>query len=177
MAITRQQKQEQITDLSNQIREAKTVVFANFTWVTVEAAKKIRAELRENGASMKVIKKKLIQIAAKDVFGVEVSEDQLPGQIAVVCSNEELVAGPKIMKKFWKDFSIRLTWWIFEEKVLTEAQAIELAELPSKEELIAKMLWSFMSPIQGFYSANKAVLSGFARVLDAHREKLEARAS
>jgi len=173
MAITKQQKEEQLSGLINQIREAKSTVFVEFSKITVEAAKTIRKELRESWASMKVIKKTLIKKAVKDTFDIEVWDDQLNGQIAVICSNEELVSGPKIMKKYSKNLEIKLTWGIFEEKLLTQAQTQELADMLSKEELIAKMLWSFMSPIQGFYSANKAVLSGFARVLDGHRENLE----
>ena len=173
MAITKQQKVDQLAELSNQIRESKSVVFAQFSWVSVEAAKKIRKDLREQWATMRVIKKTLIKIAAKDVFWAEISDDSLQGQIAVICSNDEIVSGPKVIKSYSKDLDIKLTWWIFEEKVLSQAQAQELADMLSKDHLIAKMLWSMMAPIQWFYSANKAVLSGFARVLDWHRENLE----
>lgn len=171
--ITRQQKIDQLTELSNQLRESKSVVFAEFKWVTVEAAKKIRKDLREQWATMRVIKKTLIKIAAKDVFWAEVTDDLLQGQIAVICSNDEVVSGAKVIKKYSKELDIKLTWWLFESQVLNKSQAQELADMLSKEELIAKMLWSFMAPIQWFYSANKAVLSGFARVLDGHRENLE----
>jgi len=173
MAITKQQKAEQLSELSNQLREAKSIVFAQFSWVSVEAAKKIRKDLRDKWAAMKVIKKTLIKLAAKDVFWLDISDDLLPWQIAVICSNDEIVWWPKVIKSFSKDFDIKLTWWIFEEKILDKAQAKELADMLSKEELIAKMLWSMMAPIQWFYSANKAVLSWFARVLDWHRENLE----
>ena len=173
MATTKQQKEQQLSELINQIREAKSTVFVEFSKITVESAKAIRRDLRESWASMRVIKKTLIKRAVKETFDVEVWDEQLNGQIAVICSNEEIVSGPKIMKKYSKDLEIKLTWGIFEEKLLSQAQALELANMLSKEELIAKMLWSFMSPIQWFYSANKAVLSGFARVLDWHRENLE----
>jgi large subunit ribosomal protein L10 len=149
------------------------VVFAQFSWVSVENAKKIRSDLREAGATMKVIKKTLIKISAKETFWIDINEESLQWQIAVICSNDEIVSGPKTIKKFSKDLDIKLTWWIFEEKFLNKAQAQELADMLSKEELIAKMLWSMMAPVQWFYSANKAVLSGFARVLDGHRENLE----
>ena len=173
MAITKQQKNDQLADLSNQIREAKSVVFAQFSWVSVEDAKKIRRSLSEQWAKMKVIKKTLIKIAAKETYGIEIPEESLQWQITVICSNEEIVAGPKIIKGFSKDLDLKLTWWIFEEKLLSQSQAKELADMLSKDQLIAKMLWSMMAPIQWFYSANKAVLSGFARVLDGHRENLE----
>ena len=173
MAITKQQKIDQLADLSNQIRESKSVVFAQFSWVSVENAKKIRKDLRESWATMKVIKKTLIKIAAKETFWAEISDESLQGQIAVICSNDEIVSGPKVIKKYSKDLDIKLTWWIFEEKLLSKSQAQELADMLSKEELIAKMLWSMMAPVQWFYSANKAVLSGFARVIDWHRENLE----
>ena len=173
MAITKQQKNDQLADLSNQIREAKSVVFAQFTWVSVEDAKKIRKDLREQWAVMKVIKKTLIKLAAKEVHWIEISDESLQGQIAVICSNNEIVWWPKVIKSFSKGLDIKLTWWIFEEKALSQAQAQELADMLSKDQLIAKMLWSMMAPIQWFYSANKAVLSGFARVLNGHRENLE----
>ncbi|MCD5382528.1 50S ribosomal protein L10 [Candidatus Gracilibacteria bacterium] len=173
MAITKQQKIDQLSELSNQIREAKSVVFAQFSGVSVEKAKKIRRSLAEQGAKMKVIKKTLIKIAAKEVYGLELSDESLQGQIAVICSNDEIVGGPKVIKSFSKDLDIKLTGGIFEEKELSKAQAQELANMLSKDQLIAKMLGSMMAPIQGFYSANKAVLSGFARVLDGHRENLE----
>ena len=173
MAITKQQKIDQLSELSNQIREAKSVVFAQFSWVSVEKAKKIRRSLAEQWAKMKVIKKTLIKIAAKEVYWIEVSDESLQWQIAVICSNDEIVWWPKVIKSFSKDLDIKLTWWIFEEKELSKAQAQELANMLSKDQLIAKMLWSMMAPIQWFYSANKAVLSGFARVLDGHRENLE----
>ena len=171
--ITRQQKIDQLAELSNQIREAKSVVFAKYSWVSVEASKKIRKDLREAWATMRVIKKTLIKIAAKETFWAEISDDLLQGQIAVICSNDEVVSGAKVIKKYSKDLDIKLTWWIFEEKVISKAQAQELADMLSKDQLIAKMLWSMMAPVQWFYSANKAVLSWFARVLDWHRENLE----
>jgi large subunit ribosomal protein L10 len=122
---------------------------------------------------MRVIKKTLIKIATRDLFWAEISDESLQWQIAVICSNDEIVSGPKVIKKYSKELDIKLTWWIFESKVLNMAQAQELADMLSKEQLVAKMLWSMMAPIQWFYSANKAVLSGFARVLDGHRENLE----
>lgn len=176
MAITKKQKADQLADLSNQIREAKSVVFAQFSWVSVENAKKIRRNLAEQWAKMKVIKKTLIKLAAKEVYWLEIAEELLQGQIAVICSNDEIVWWPKVIKSFSKELDIKLTWWIFEEKMLSQSQAQELADMLSKDQLIAKMLWSMMAPIQWFYSANKAVLSGFARVLDWHRENLEAKA-
>ena len=174
MAITKDQKKIQLTELMNQIRDAKSVVFAQYAWISVKDLSEIRSQLRETWSSIRVIKKTLIKLAAKDLYGIDVDDANLEGQIAVICSNNELTDWPKIIKKASKKLKeLKLIWWILEEKSLTLQQVKELADMPSKEELVAKLLWSLMSPIQGFYSWNKAVLSWFARVLDGHRENLE----
>lgn len=82
MAITKQQKEQQLSELINQIREAKSTVFVEFSKITVESAKAIRRDLRESWASMRVIKKTLIKRAVKETFDVEVWDEQLNGQMS-----------------------------------------------------------------------------------------------
>lgn len=174
MAITKDKKQQQLLEITNLMRDAKSVVFAQYAWLSVKDISSLRKSLRGEWATIRVIKKTLIKLAAKDLYSVDVDDKNLEWQIAVICSNDELTAWPKIIKKAWKVLKqLKLTWGIFEGKTLSFSEVTNLADMPSKEELIAKMLWSFMSPIQWFYSANKAVLSWFARVLDGHRENLE----
>ena len=171
MAITKDQKQTQLTELSNQMREASSIAFAKYWWLTVKDLSDLRNTLRESWASLKVIKKTLIKRAAKDVFDIEIDDSCLDGQICVVCSKDELTVWPKIIKKIWKDNeNLTLEWWILDWKSLSKKDIIALASLPSKEELIAKMLWSLNSPISWFASVWQNVISGFVRCLNAHRE-------
>lgn len=174
MAITKQQKSEQLLEITNQMQGAKSIVFAQYAWISVNNVRLVKTKLREAWVSFKVIKKTLIKIAAKNLFWVEIDDNNLEWQIAVICSNNDIVSWPKIIKAEWKKFkSLKLLWWIFEWKSLSQSDTLELANLPSREELISKLLWSFMAPIQWFYGVNKWVLSGFARVLNAHKENLE----
>ncbi len=174
MAISKDKKKEQLLELANQMRDASSIVFTQYSWLTVSEISDLRKKLREVWATMKVIKKTLIKLAAKQVYDVDLDDKYLEWQVAVVCSQEELTSWPKIIKKSSKTLEgLKLVWGILDWKELSTKDVQALASLPSKEELIAKMLWSFMSPIQWFYSVNKSVFSWFARVLDAHKQNLE----
>lgn len=177
MAITKDKKQAQLTEITNQLREAKSVVFAQYSWITVRDLTSLRRSLRGVWATLKVIKKTLVKLAAKELFSIDIDGKNLQGQVAVICSNNELTDWPKIIKQFAKKVkTLKLVWGILDWRALSFNQVKDLADMPSREELVAKLLWSFMAPIQWFYSANKAVLSWFARVLDGHRKNLEQKA-
>lgn len=174
MAISKEKKWKQLLELANQMREASSVVFTQYSWLPVSQISKLRKTLRESWATLKVIKKTLIKLAAKEVYNIDLDDKNLEWQVAVICSNEEITSWPKIVKTSSKTMkTLKLVWGILDWKVLSTKEVQYLADLPSKEELIAKLLWSFMSPIQWFYWVNKWVLSWFARVLDWHRQNLE----
>lgn len=174
MSVAKDKKAQQITDLANQLRQAQSIVFSQYWGLTVKNINELKTQFRSSWVSMKVIKKTLIKRVAKEVFSIDIDDSNLEWQIAVICSNQDMISWPKLIKQLWKKLKpLKLVWWILEGKSLTKAQAIELADMPSHLELIAKLLWSFMSPVQWFYSANRQVLAWFARVLDAHRENLE----
>lgn len=173
MSVAKNKKAQQITELANQLRQAQSVVFSQYWGLTVKEISELKKQFRSVWVSMKVMKKTLIKLAAKEVFSIDIDDSNLEWQVAVICSNQDLVSWPKLVKQLWRKLkALQLVWWILEWKALTKAQALELADMPSREELIAKLLGSFMAPIQWFYSANRQVLAWFARVLDAHRENL-----
>jgi large subunit ribosomal protein L10 len=174
MSVAKENKAQQISELANQLRQAQSIVFSKYWWLKVKEVNELKKQFRAVWVSMKVMKKTLIKRAAKEVFSVDIDDSNLEWQVAVICSNKDLTSWPKLIKQLWRKLkALQLVWWILEWKSLTKSQVIELADMPSHSELVAKLLWTFMAPIQWFYSANKQVLAWFARVLDAHRENLE----
>lgn len=174
MPLNREQKEEQVSLLVEKMKEAKSIVFANYSDIPMTAQNNLRNTLREGKAELKVAKKTLIKVAAKELGIEEISDEILSGQIVAAFSYDEPTVGPQAIKKMSKDLkSLKLLGGIFDGKVLDLAQVTELADLPPKEVLYAKLLGSMMSPVSGFVGTSSNVISGFVRVLNAHKENLE----
>ncbi len=175
MALTKEQKQEILNDLIEKMKEAKCVVFSQFHGLGVKDMTELRGQMREQGVSYKVAKKTLIKIAAKEAgYDQEIPDESLDGPIAVAFSMEDEIAAAKLVNNFAKDHDgLKLMGGLFEGKVMSMAQAKELADLPGVEELMAKFVYLLKSPIQGFHGVLNNTVSGFVRVLDAIKEKKE----
>ena len=174
MAITREKKQQQLQVLIEKMQKAKSIVFAKYSETSVANQNKVRNALRAQHAELKVAKKTLIRLAAKSIGIENILDEALEGQIAVAFSYEDAIAGAQILKKLSKEIpEIALKGGIFEGKALGTADIIELASLPSKEVLIARLLGSMLSPVSGFVGVGSGIISGFVRVLDGRAKKLE----
>lgn len=93
MAVTKQQKAEILVELTSRFKEAGSIGFATTNTLSVAEFSDLRNSLREVGASYMVAKKTLIVKAMKDALDIEMDPSTLPGQIGVVCSNEDAMAG------------------------------------------------------------------------------------
>ena len=87
---------------------------------------------------------------------------------------EDEISAAKLLHKFGKtNKNLKLRGALFEGRVLSVAETTDLAQLPGKEELLAKLVYLLKSPIQGFHGVLNNTIGGFVRVLDAVREKQE----
>ncbi len=171
MATTRQQKEVTLQELKDKFGRAKSVAFGQYAGMTMEQLSKMRKQMRENNVEFKVAKKTLFKLAAKDQ-GLELSDDLLPGTIGAAFSYEDGIAGPRIIKKMGKEVEVlKLMGGIMEGQVLSIAQMKEIADLPSKQELLAKLVGLMRAPLQNFYGAIQSPLSSFARAVQGYAEK------
>ena len=167
MALTKAKKNEVLSNLKTNLKEANSVGFTSNIGLTVEEVTALRVSLREVNSTFTLAKKTLIKIAFKDVYGVELNDDMLPGQIALVLSNEDAVAGLGKVNDFMKKGQpgaekMQWTWAYFEEEILDAAAAKEVAAMPSRDTLLSRLVGSLQSP-----------LSGLARFLDAAAKELD----
>jgi large subunit ribosomal protein L10 len=165
MAVSKQQKIDILTGLVAQFKEAKSIGFSTTSTVTVAEFAELRTSLREVGATYTLAKKTLIRKAIKDALDIDVDLSTLPGQIGVVCSNEDAVAGlGKVndMVKKTKETKIQWASCIFDGELKDLEETKILAGLPSRDTLLSRMVGSMMSP-----------LSGMARLLDAIAKETE----
>lgn len=164
---TKDQKKNIVKDLAEKIKNSKSVVFSDFKGLKVKDMTDLRKELRKEGTDMKVIKKTLMNLALRDA-GIEMDTNKFEGQIAVTVSEQDEVAAAKIIAKFAKaNENLKIVGGILGTKVLAKEEVAALAKLPTKEELLAKLVGTINAPVSGFVNVLAGNLRGLVTVLKA----------
>lgn len=164
-------KKEIVSQLSEQIKNAKTIVFADYRGLTVEQDTELRNALRKAGVQYNVVKNTLTKLAANE-NGLNELEPHFNGPTAMAVSNDDVVAPAKILAEYAKKYDkLQIKAGVVEGKIFDEAQIKALASLPSKEELLAKALGSMKAPITGFVNVLNGNIRGLVVALNAIAEK------
>lgn len=144
-----EQKKKIVSDLTERLKNSEAGVIVGYQGITVEDDTAMRAELRKAGVEYSVIKNTLTKKACENV-GYDKLTEVLFGMTAVATSEKDPVAAAKILKKYAdkiENFQIRAGF--VDKEPIDKAGVEELATLPSKEELIAKVLGSLQSSLYG----------------------------
>jgi len=173
MAKNKEQKKEIIETLKNQIKKSKSIVFASFDGLKVKENEVLRKELKKENSEYVVAKKTLMDLAFKDVKIDGLNIKDFEGRIAAVFGYEDEVAPAKIINDFRKTHkdNISFVGGVLENKFLKKEEVSALAELPSKQELYAKIVGSLNAPISGFVNVLAGNLRGLVNVLKAIEDK------
>ena len=174
-------KQALVAELAQELKNSVSGVLVNYQGITVEDDTKMRKTLREAGVKYKVVKNSLTGRACDEV-GFSDMKQYLTGMTAIAISENDAIAPAKILKEYAEkieSFSI-LAGYV--DGAVIDTKTVEaLAEIPSKEVLIAKFLGSIKSPVYGFAYAIKAVADkkaeGGAEEAPAAEEAAEAPAA
>ena len=163
--LTRPQKEQLVKDLSAKIKDGKVLIFSDYAGTTVGKMKDLRDELRKTDSSYKITKKKLINLALKDA-GIEASVLDLEGQIGIAIGKGDEVTAAKVLAKFAKENkNFKILQGVLENKVISGQEVMSLATLPSKDELLAKLVGTINAPILGFVNTLAGNIRGFVTVL------------
>jgi len=169
--LTRKQKEEIVKNLAEEIKSAKAVVFSDFKGLEVKDMTSLKKELKKEGASFKVAKKNLINIALKNT-GTDLDVKKMEGQIAVSVSSEDETAAAKIISKFSKkNENLKILGGLLGVKEMSVEEIKALAKLPSKEELLAKLVGGLSSPLSGFMNVLRGNQRSLVQALKAIGEK------
>jgi large subunit ribosomal protein L10 len=142
-----QAKKEIVTELQQKIENSSGVYFANYKGLNVAKVTELRRNFRSDGVSYKVYKNNLTKIAAKNA-GFKGLDDILVGQIGVAFSDSDPTAPARVIKKFIEDKnSLEVVGILFEGEMFDASKYEQLASLPSKEELLAKLVGGLSSPM------------------------------
>ena len=172
-----EEKKQMVADLVSKFKNSAAGVLVDYQGINVEQDTKMRTELREAGVDYFVFKNTLARLAVKEC-GFDGLLPVLEKMTAIAISEKDPVAPAKILSSYAdkiKTFNIKAG---FVEGGVIDAQRVEqLATLPSKEELVARVLGSLQSPIYGLVNVLNGNLRGLACVLQAiHDQKAEAEA-
>lgn len=162
-----------VEEMKEKLQSAQGAVFVGFSGLTVADVTKLRRKFREGGVEYKVIKNTLTRIAA-DELGYNALDEVLEGPTGVATSKEDAVAPAKILKDFIKETkteAITVKAGIVDGQVIDAAGVDALANLPSREELLAKLVGSMQAPISGFVNVLQGNIRNLVYVLDAVRAK------
>ena len=177
MAV-RPEKQAIVAELKESFSQAKGIVLTGYKGLTVAQDTKLRAKMREAGVTYRVVKNTMLRFAAKDL-GYDGLIPHLEGTTAVAYSNDDVIAPAKVIEAFIKENNLAKTEvlivkaGVVDGKVIDAAGVKELASLPSREVLIAKMLGSMQAPVSGIVNVLQGTIRNAVYVLEAIRKQKE----
>ena len=152
------QKQAVVAELAEQLKNSPAGVVVNYQGITVEADTKMRKALREAGVEYKVLKNSLTGRACDEV-GLGDMKQYLTGMTAIAIGTTDPVAPAKVLKEYAEKIeSFQILAGYLDGAVVDANTVNTLADIPSKEVLIAKLLGSIKSPLYGLAYALQAVV-------------------
>lgn len=171
MPKTKKQKEQILDELTEKLSNYKSLVFADYKGLTVQESQEIRKKAKEAGAEYIVAKKTLIQLALDKADIKDIDVKQMEGNIALIIGFEDEVAPAKIAAEFAKDHeALKMLGGVMESKYIDLAQVEALSNIPSKAELLAKLVGSLNSPVSGFVNVLAGNLRGLVNVLNGIKD-------
>ena len=154
-----------VEEITSKIKASKAVVFVDYNKLTVAEVSELRNKCREAGCEYKVYKNTLVR-KAFNTLGFNQFDETLNGPTAIAFSADEITAA-KLMSKAAKDYDTKIVVKCgFVDNTYVDKKGVEaLATMPSREELVAKMLGSMQAPLSNFAGVLNNLVSGIVRVL------------
>ncbi|MBU0624790.1 50S ribosomal protein L10 [Patescibacteria group bacterium] len=167
MAKTRQQKEAEVREVVTGLTEAKVVVMADLSPLKVSQSTDLRHKAREQQVKVRSAKKTLLKLASKSA-GLEMDESALGGSIMLLLGYGDEVAPAKLVAELRKEHKeLIIQGGLLENKWVSREQILALSCLPSKDELIAKVVGSVAAPLSGLVNVLQGNIRGLVYTLNA----------
>ena len=169
-------KQPIVAAIAEDVKDAQSVVIVDYRGLTVAQDTELRKQLREAGIIYKVCKNTMMKRAFEGTE-FEGLAQYLEGPSAMAVSKDDATAAARILCKFAKDADkLEVKAGVVEGKVYDEAGVKALSTIPSREELLSKLLGSIQSPIANFARVIKQIAENGGEVAEAATEEAAAEA-
>jgi len=174
MAKTKEEKKKILKDLKEKIEKQKIMIFVDFTGVKSKDLFLLRRKLKELGNEMKVAKKTLINLALKEKNLNVIDVRKILGEIAVIFGMKDEISGAKTVYEFSKENkNLKILGGILEKNFIGPERIEELAKLPTKEELLAKLVSELSVPISNFVYVLRSIPQSLVFVLSQIQLKVQ----
>ena len=168
MAISKDKKSTLVADLTELLSTVKTTVYARYQGLTVVELQELRKEAREAGVKIKVVKNRLVRVAMNEIAVYKDTDTTgLTGQLLYAVSDSDEVVPAKVLANFAKTHEALELRGGFNDLGAT-LSADDVKAMPSKNEMIAQVVATLLSPVNDTISATAGGLSGIISGLENH---------
>ena len=165
------EKVDKVEELTTAMSNAKAIYLADFTGLDVAKVTGLRNKLREAEVGYQVVKNRLAKRAAAEA-GIAGLDEHLIGPTAIAFTNEDPIAPAKILQDFAdEDDAFSIKTGFMDGRVLSPVEVKALSKLPSREELLGKVLGSVQSPMYGLAGVLNGLLRNLVGVVAAIKKK------
>jgi large subunit ribosomal protein L10 len=169
--LKKEEKRQLVQDLHEELENSKAVFVADYMGLTVEKITKLRREIRGAGGSFQVVKNTLLRRASADT-SAKVIEQHFVGPTAIAIAGADPVAVAKALVNFAKDNEeLEIQGAALGASALSAAEVQELAKMPPKEVLLARLLGTLNAPVSNFVGVLAAMVAQLVYVLKAVENK------
>lgn len=150
--MNKQNKKDLVVKLAPRLKSASSIVFVNYTGLSVGLQQKLKLQLKAIGSDMTVVKNTLIKIAGKEAGLNEdiLTDEVLSGQTALILTEGDAVAPIQILGKFVKENQVpQFKVGIIEGAFQNKEALVKISTLPTKDVLFSQVVGSLMSPMYG----------------------------
>lgn len=148
MSANLEAKKVLVEEIKEKIQKAKTIVFADYRGLTVAKDTEMRAQIRKDGNEYRVYKNRLV-LRALNELGITGCEQYLEGTNAVAFGYADEVSAAKTLVDMENQKAMQVKFGIVNGKVAPKEEIVALASIPSREVLMAKLLYMLKAPVQG----------------------------
>jgi len=167
MALTKEQKKEIIEDLKEKFKKQKAMIFVDFTGLKVKELSELRKKLKASESELRVAKKTLLRLVFKEE-GLKIDTGRLKGEIALVFGFKDKISSAKTVYQFWLEHRLpKILGGFFENEFREAQEIITLAQLPTREELLSKLVATINAPVPNFVNVLQGNTKGLIFALSA----------
>jgi large subunit ribosomal protein L10 len=168
--MVKQYKVDEVAHLVSKLKDRSNLILTNYSGIMVKDLSKLRKTLRSKNAEYRVVKNTLFKRALKEA-GIQGLDDYLKGPIAVAFIKEEIGEVAKALKDFAKDVEkFSYSAGILDNVIYAQDQIKRIADLPSKEVLIAQIMGLANGPARGIAVGVNQIMASLARGIKAVAE-------